>query len=244
MRPLLLVSAVLAVPAAAHAEGPKETVAKAVKAAGWKPTDTAKTWADKGTIQIDGMKVPYTAKWWFAAPDKLRFEVSADIGGMKFDITHVVNGDKVWDAAMGRVEEVTGDKKAYSRDEVYQLWAFGLTPLLTDEGFKLSAAGEKDVGGKPAVGVKVERAGRLPLTIYFDKATGLMVKSETRVKDEFQGWKEVPEEAYYGGWKGIGDGAKVFTTLKVVRDGKPLLESELTDQKSPAKLDPKLFEKP
>jgi hypothetical protein len=36
----------------------------------------------------------------------------------------------------------------------------------------------------------------------------------------------------------------VFTKLRVIRDGKPLLESKLSDQKKPEKFDAKVFEKP
>ena len=63
------------------------------------------------------------------------------------------------------------------------------------------------------------------------------------MKDEFQKWKAVPEEVYYSDYKDA-DGAKVFTKLKVVRDGKTLIESELSDAKGADKLDAKLFEKP
>ena len=99
------------------------------------------------------------------------------------------------------------------------------------------------MAGRPAAGVRVERDGRPAVTLYFDKATGLLAKSEARAKDEFQNWKEVLDEVYYEDWKDVG-GRKAFGRLRVVRDGKPLLESTLTDPRRPAALDPKLFEKP
>lgn len=70
-----------------------------------------------------------------------------------------------------------------------------------------------------------------------------MAKSETRVKDEFQNWKEVTDEAFFSNWKDDG-GIKGFNKLKIVRDGKPLIESEFSDRKRPQTIDPKLFEKP
>ena len=64
------------------------------------------------------------------------------------------------------------------------------------------------LGGKPAV------------TLYFDAATGLLVKSEMKVKDEFQNWKEVTDEVFFSDYKDEG-GRKVYTKIRVVRDGKP-----------------------
>jgi hypothetical protein len=81
------------------------------------------------------------------------------------------------------------------------------------------------------------------VTLYFDDETGLLAKSEMSVKDEYQGWKEVLEEAYYEDWKEAA-GRKAFTAIRVVRDGKPFIDSKMSDLATPEKLDPKLFEKP
>jgi len=223
----------------------KAIVEKGAKAAGYK-TDAKNvnsTFKDEGTINFGGMSVAYTAKWYVRTPDAVRFELAASVMGNKFELVHIVNGDKVWDNAMGMVEEETGDKKEYSIHAVYFMTCYSLTPLLHDKDVKLSTAGQKDIGGKPALGVKIEKKGKPTMTLYFDKGTGLMAKSEVKVKDEFQGWKEVLDENYFEDWKD-GDGQKVFTKLRVIRDGKPLIETKLSDQKNPEKLDPKLFEKP
>ena len=63
------------------------------------------------------------------------------------------------------------------------------------------------------------------------------------MKDEFQGWKEVTDENFYDDYKDVG-GRKFFTKMKVVRDGKTMIESIVSDQKTAEKLDAKLFEKP
>ena len=53
-----------------------------------------------------------------------------------------------------------------------------LAPLVKDPGFKLDTVPDKDVDGKPAAGVKVVRDGKPTITLYFDKGTGLLAKSE------------------------------------------------------------------
>jgi hypothetical protein len=91
--------------------------------------------------------------------------------------------------------------------------------------------------------VKVTRDKQPAVTLYFDKETALLVKRDAVVKDEFQKWKEALDEAYLSDYKDVG-GVKFFTKLKVVRDGKPMIEATLSDQKVNEKLDAKLFEKP
>jgi hypothetical protein len=79
--------------------------------------------------------------------------------------------------------------------------------------------------------------------MWFDVTTGLLAKSETRVKDEFQGWKEVTDETFLSDYAEV-NGAMAFLKMRVVRDGKPLLESKMSEQKRHESLDPKLFAEP
>jgi hypothetical protein len=138
---------------------------------------------------------------------------------------------------------MTGEKLEHSLNEVYQLHVLSLSPLLNDKEFKLSMEGDKKVGEKEAKVVKVTREKRPAVTLYFDTESGLLVKSGMMVKDEFQGWKEVLDEGYYEDYKDV-DGRKVFTKMRIVRDGKTMIEGTLSDQKVHDKLDAKLFEKP
>lgn len=219
-------------------------VSKAIKATGVKETGKplAMTWKDKGTFSGGGFKMDYTADWAFQGPDKYRFVVNGDFGGMKVEFTVVVNGDKAWQSGFGMTEEIKGEKLQYTLTEVYELNVISLVSLVGDKAFKLSTDGEKKVGGKPAKVVKVARDKQPTITLYFDKESGLLVKAELMVKDEFQMWKEVPNETYFEDYKDV-KGQKMFTKMKVVRDGKTMIEAEMYDQKSHDKLDAKLFDK-
>jgi hypothetical protein len=117
-----------------------------------------------------------------------------------------------------------------------------LTELTHDKAFKLSSVVGKKVNDKATHGTLVERKDKPVITLYFDKDSGLLVKTEMNVKDEFQGWKEVLEETYYEEYKDVG-GKKEFSKLKVVRDGKTFIESNMSGLKTD-KLDDKLFTKP
>lgn len=254
MRTVLLVALALT-PSAARADDQaafraRKYVEQAVEAAGWKDDGEALrlTWKDDGVMTAGGTKLAYTATWAVQTPDKYRFEMTTGEGERKQKLVFVVNGDKAWEAVDGKARAVTGDKLDYGRHEAYVLWVTGLTPLLRDDKFRLTYLGERRVGDEKAGfrrtnAVRVEREGHPAVVLDFDKADRYLVKSETRVKDEFQGWKEVADVAYYEGWKDIG-GFQGFSKLRLVRDGKPLIESTLSDFKVVDKLDPKLFEKP
>jgi outer membrane lipoprotein-sorting protein len=248
MRSTLGVLAVLisvAVVRGDDADDARAIVVKSVKAHGYKEDDklTAMTWKDKGKFSGGGFSMDYTADWAFQGPDKYRFAMAGEFGGVKIAMSVVANGDKAWQSMDGKTEEITAEKLEYVVTEVYQLHVTSLLPLLADKEFKLATAGEKDIDGKKATAVKVSRAKRPDMLLYFDNATSLLAKTEIKVKDEFQGWKEVLDEAFFSDYA-KKDGHQFFQKMKVVRDGKTMIESTMSDQKVAEKLDPKLFDKP
>jgi hypothetical protein len=224
---------------------PKDTITKALKAVGRKDDgkDSAQQWKDSGIVEVSGLKIEYSADFWFRPPDGLRFEMKAEVMNQKIAIKHVTNGDKVWESMDDKAEAVAGDKKDAAIAQVYAYWVTSLTPLNHDKAFKLSTVVGKKVNDKETLGVLVERKGKPEVTLYFDKDNGLLVKAEYQVKDEFQGWKETLEEVVYEDYKEV-DGIKWFAKMKVLREGKVFIESKPTDAKLVEKLDPKLFEKP
>jgi hypothetical protein len=220
-------------------------VEKGVKALGHKPGDKleALTWKDNGKFSGGGMAMPYTGEFAYQWPDKYRFAVNADLEGMKLTFIAIANGQKAWESALGMTREMADEKHEEFMNQVYTLGVTSLLPLLTDKEYKLATAGEKDVNGKKTALVTVTRDKKPAVTLFFDKTTGLLAKSETKVKDEFQGFKEVTQETYFSDYKDA-NGKKLFGKMKIVRDGKTMIESTLSDQKTADKLDAKLFEKP
>ena len=100
MRHALLALLLVCAPAAA-ADDPKATIEKAAKAAGYSADDPPnQTWKDKGAIEVGGMKLEYAGTWVVQLPDKYKFDIAADFGGMKVQIVFGINGDKAWQSAM------------------------------------------------------------------------------------------------------------------------------------------------
>ncbi len=244
---LLLVGSLLLCSSTVRADekDARAIVLAGIKAVGTNPEEKVgrATWKEKGKFTGGGFMVDYTSDWAFQSPDKFRFVMGFEIGGMKVQLTVVASGDKVWESVMGMTQEEKGDKLQATLTEVYQFNVISLVPLVNEKDYRLSTMGEQDVNGKKTLVVKVARDRKPTVTLYFDKDSGLLVKSDVMVKDEFRGWKEVLSESYFGDYKDAG-GRKVMTKLKVVRAGTTMLESTITDQQYPDKLDPKLFEKP
>jgi hypothetical protein len=248
MRTMLAVAAVLVTGLARAADDDaakaKAVVEKAVAAAGWEKNgpNVAQTWTDKGTLHLGGEKLEYTGEWWFVAPDRYRFEVKGNFGGQDLTIKAVVNGEKGWQAVGDTAEPLADEKLEYTRNQVYFLWVYTLTPLLSDKGFTLKPIAGVKVDGAETDGVEVTHKDRPAVKLYFDAKTHLLAKAETTVKNEFDGWKETTDEVTFGGWK-EGEGKKKHPTrLTVTRGGSTLVEGEQSGHKYHDKLDAKLFE--
>jgi hypothetical protein len=224
----------------------KVIIVKAIKAAGLdKDADKpfAETWKDKGTINLMGQKLDYTANWIYQAPDKYRFELSMEVMGQKIDVIQGTDGAKAFESVLGMNTELEDEKLEHAKLEAYQFWVMNLNPLLKDKKFKLKTLGAKKIGDRETVGVQVDRQGRPDVKLYFSKDTGLLAKLDIKVKNELDGWKVALDENFFEDYKDQ-DGRKVFTKLRVNRNGEPLLESTLSEGRRIAPVDLKKFQEP
>lgn len=240
----LAAALVLGGQAAVQADEAAAIIDKAVKAHGGADKLAkfqGEQWKAKGVMKVMGMELPYTADYSFQRPNLFRFDMAAEFGGQKIAITATTDGKQAWESAMGQVREMEAKKFEEFRHMVYVMGVSQLAPL-KDKAFTLTAAGEAKVNDKPALAVKVAHKDRRDVTLFFDKESGLLVKSETRVNDEFTN-KEVAQETFFMDYQDK-DGHKRFQKMIVKRDGKAFLEESFSEQKSLEKLDAKLFAKP
>lgn len=222
----------------------RAVVDKAIKAHGGAdtlakfPASTAKF---KGTFHGMGQGIPFTGETASHKGDRHRFEVTVEAGGQKFQLGHVFAADKGWVKANGETKEMDKDELTEAREEAHAAWVATLAPL-KDKAFGLSLIGEVQVEGKPAVGVKVSHKDRRDVNLYFDKGTGLLVKTESRVKDESSG-QEVTDEGFLSDYKDV-QGTKQAMKLVVKRDGKLYVEGEVSELTLAESLDASVFAKP
>jgi hypothetical protein len=114
--------------------------------------------------------------------------------------------------------------------------------FVKDKGVKFALVGEVDVKGKKAVGITVSREGSRDVNLFFDKTSGLIVKSESRKRDLMSN-QDVTEERFITEYQDIA-GRKVAKKVEVQRDGKALLEAEVLEVQILETLDDSEFARP
>ena len=173
--------------------------------------------------------------------DHYRSEVSGEFNGEARTFVVVLNGDKGWRKFGDDPMEMDGDAVANEKRTIY----LAITPItlvpLKGKGFKLEAAPEEKVDGKAAAAIKVTGPDGKDFTLYFDKESGLPVKSVAKVVG-FDG-DEFTQESTFKDYKDFG-GIKKATKVESKRDGEDFIKSEITDFKVVDKLDTKTFDEP
>ena len=197
----------------------------------------------KGKITIMGMDLDFTGDVAEQLPDKIRSEITLDIQGKQVKVVEVLNKGKGWYSADGKTMDMTKEMLAEARE---QMNAGGvaqqLTPLKGKE-FTLAPLGESKVGGAAAVGIRASRKGYRDVSLYFDKKSGLLLKTERRAKDVMQGDAEFTEETFYYDYKEVS-GVQVPYRVTQKRDGKDFLSAKVSEAKVEEKLDDSHFAKP
>jgi hypothetical protein len=226
------------------ADDAKAVVEKAIKAHGGEEKLTkykaAKVKA-KGTLQLMGTDIEFTADASTMFPDRYREEIKMDIMGNKLEIVQVFDGKKGWVSTQGMTMEVQGAQLDELKDQAYGNYLESLVPLVKEKQFELTLLDETKVDGKAAVGVKVASKGHKDIKMYFNKESGLLVKTEHKAVDP--GMQEVEAETYYRDYKDVS-GTKQAMKQLVKHDGKKFLEAEVTEIKLMEKIDASTFEKP
>lgn len=201
----------------------------------------AATWKGKGKFHGLGEALEYTGEWAVFPPGRSRNSIALEFGGQQIQRTQVVNGDKGWVKLGGVLEEM--DKEALAEEKA-NAHATAVTSLiiLKDKEYKLAPLGEAKVRDRPVIGIRVSHKDRRDVSLFFDKENGLLLKSETRVKDVMSG-QEFNQEMLFGDYKEV-DGLKHAMKLTINRDGKTFIEAEWIDFKGHESLDEGIFAKP
>jgi hypothetical protein len=240
----ILLASGAAIRARADDKDPKAILDKAIQALGGEEKlqkAEAISWKTKGTITFNGnegdIKTQATAK----GLGHYRRESEVEINGELRKIVIVLDGDKGWRKFGDEPMAMDDERLANEKRNVYlEVLPATLVPL-KGSGYKLEAAGEETVDGKPAVGVKVTGPDQKDFTLYFDKDSGLPVKLVAKVVG-FQG-NEHNQVTTFKDYKDF-DGIKKATKVESKRDGEDYLKSEVTEFKVLDKVEPATFSEP
>lgn len=224
-------------------DDPKAIVEKAIKARGGAEKLTkypAATWKGTGSVSAMGQELNFTGDWAVQAPNKVKMNL--DFNG-QFKFVQVSDGKQGWRDIGGMVTDLSPEEVAEISEGQYAEALMARLVQLQGKDFTLTAAGEKQVEGKPAAGIKVSSKGHRDVTLYFDKGSGLPVAVEMKTKDFMQGGQEIKQESIILEYKDV-QGLKYPGKIKIVRDGMKFVESDMTDIKLLEKLDDNTFKKP
>jgi len=245
---LLGVSVVLAAAGAAAADDKAEAVIKkAIEAHGGADglnKYKAARFTMKGEMAIMGMDVEISGDMAYV-PDKFRMNINLTVAGQQINVHQVVNGDN-GKRTVKVGDQVVQDMKI-EKDEV-DLSRLGrqvekLTPLLDAKQFTLRAGDDEDVNGKKAALVVVTPKGLdKEFKLYFDKDSGLLVKSGHQGKGPGEGGAQVDvyQESYPSEYKKV-NGVQVATKLVVQNEGKKFMTLNMSDVELLEKLDDSEF---
>ncbi len=217
-------------------------VEKAIKAhGGEKAKINAQTWHVKGSMDFMGQKQPYTAIYTYALPNKFRFDLEMEMGGQKVKLIAASNGKHAWEKMGNFIRDMSKEKTLEFNHNVYSMSLTSLFPL-RNKKYKLTTLGESKVGDKTVAGILVQKKGKRDVSLFFDKKTGLLAKTKTKIISEFTG-KEAKQEVYFTGYQ-KKDGIMIFDKLTIKVDGQGFIEEEYSKHRTLKKVDPKLFSKP
>ncbi len=114
-------------------------------------------------------------------PHQSRAIWRVNIAGEMLTITEVHNHDKGWNREMDG-ESQTADPTALTgmQQSDYVDYLASLIPLLDDKALELSAVPDAKVHGHSSAAILVKSKGQPDVRLYFDRDTGLLIKTEYR----------------------------------------------------------------
>ena len=197
-------------------EEPRAVVARAIAAQGGEEAlgrNAALAVKVKGTIAAVGDSLTFTGDLFSEPRGRVKFTLLVQLSGVQVTLTQALDGAAGWRSMDGRVEDLKGAMLADMQRSAYIDRVLTLVPLLKDPAFTLTPLGECTVDGRPALGVKAASAGHPDVELYFDKASGLLVKSAHRETDQVSK-QETLEETVYGDYREPDLGAADEEVLK------------------------------
>jgi outer membrane lipoprotein-sorting protein len=196
----------------------------------------------KGTMEIANMKADLTGETAFQKPDKLRNTITLNVNNMNIDVITVYDGKKMWVNSQGKTAEINDEKILNEVKESLQIEGAGSLSDFLKAPYELNALGEAKVKGKDAIGIRVSKKGQKDFSMFFDKKTHLIVKTETRSFDAASK-QEVTQEKFILSYQ-AKEGIQFAKRLEVVNDGKLFMDLEITDVAISEKIDDSTFAKP
>jgi hypothetical protein len=227
----------------------KTILAKAIQAHGGEQALTklmTATWSGRGLSykkDDDQHAIAFYGEWMAALPNRYRYVYKFRGLGANLPVTTGLDGDKAWrsfsDARGG--EDLVDQRLKEEQEEAHAVYLTRLVPLLQGD-YKITTTPIGMREGRYVLGLKVERQGYKPNTLYFDRKVGYLTHHERAVFDVELG-KDVVQVTMYQTFKPLG-GAIQPQSHTIKRGGKLFMELEIDKIEPKTELEDKLFVKP
>ena len=196
------------------------------------------SWKAKTRTTIQGNETEGTSTATMQGMDHFRQEAEGEFNGNKFRFVTVLDGDK-GAGKFGDNRSEMDKAGVTSQKRIVYLTLIPITILpLKGKEFTLETIAEEKIGDKPAVGIKVTGPDKKDFKLYFDKESGLPVRTTAKIAG-FQG-EEVTQETTYSDYKEMA-GIKKATKVVAKRNGEKFQEQQVTEFKLLDKVEPKTF---
>jgi len=195
----------------------------------------------KGVLYVNGAEAPFTGETTVALPGRFRNVLTVTGGGRTVTVVQVLNGERVSIAVDGQAQKVEPTALNEMRMAFHLQEVMRLAPLLSGRGYRLTLLADDKVGDRAAAVVQVAAAGRPDVRLFFDRRSNLLAKAEYAVGEA--GGKEIKQEILYGDYRDVGGYVRPVR-LAAYRDGKKVMDAELTDIRYPERVADELFEGP
>lgn len=246
MRRLVALIALLpltAAPAQVAPSSARSVVEKAVAAHGGKEK-LARARAEKvfseGTLVAGSETCAFVSETAVQLPGRYRSAVTLARGKERTTLVQVLDGDKGATYLDGK-EQAGGAMQAEKLRRTLSLErALRLVPLLDDAAVALERLDDVRYNDRVLCGVRVVGGGHRDLSLWFDKAEGLLVRAEYTA-DGAAG-TAVRQESLYGGYRELG-GYLRPTRVIVSRGGKKVMDATVTRVEPLGRVEPS-FTKP
>ena len=195
----------------------------------------------RGTIYVGKTAVPFTNHVTLQLPGQYKSVVVLQQGDKRHGVVHLIDGDNAMVAIDGQPQTVNSLHLSQLRQTLQLEQAMRLVPLLSDPGFTLHPGQDYSYNGGVVTSVRVQGKSQRELVLFFDRATGLLVKSEHRI--DGPGGKDVTQEAFYGDYREIG-GHRRPGKVMIQRDGQKVMDVELVAAQRVVRIDVLEFRRP
>jgi hypothetical protein len=221
-------------------ERPGSVLDRAIRAAGGEATLKKYRrieWAGLGVVHIPNRDIVIRGWWDIQPPDSAVVDTYDTTRGPGTTRTLILSGPRGW---LYRDTVFTPLPEDLLAEEQHQYYLYSLLRLvpLKDKGVKLRPVFPDSMGN---AGFTVERAGRLPVTMYFDSAGRVM-----RLVTRFALPGPVAGDAQVVLLHGTAEaeGLRWFRRIEILRAGKPYFDMEIDSLKAQREISDSLLTGP